>query len=315
MANKKKQKGPVVLEDIELRPQVIGYAYKKKSNLGRVIFIFIVFILAVFYINDISVFINNLLGKNTASTISGNSGGNKEPENPNEPNLPSEDDMVYNVFSNTLEITEGSLVLKNFNYGNSTLTFDATNNSQSTINLNGRKFFIEIYSEDKTLLNRYKIDINTIIGGDKKAFSLNVPMSFYYIILSEKTVNDYPEFTLADDDYGRGTLTCKKDDETLVYTFEKNELNSITDTISNSNINDQNYNANYQSVQNMVNTYRNVTGVTATFNGSSNGYTAVISLDLAKADLTKLNSPYYYAHKEEPRVVNFEMITYGFTCS
>ena len=44
----KKKKNIVVLEDTELKPQVIGYTYKKKSNLGRVIFIFIVFILAVY---------------------------------------------------------------------------------------------------------------------------------------------------------------------------------------------------------------------------------------------------------------------------
>ena len=44
MAKKEK----VVLENIELKPQVIGKTYRKKSNLGRVIVIFIIFILVVY---------------------------------------------------------------------------------------------------------------------------------------------------------------------------------------------------------------------------------------------------------------------------
>ena len=41
MARKKKNEH-VILENIELKPQVIGYTYQKKSNIGRVIFIFMV---------------------------------------------------------------------------------------------------------------------------------------------------------------------------------------------------------------------------------------------------------------------------------
>ncbi len=311
-----KKKETVVLEDIELKPQVIGTAYQKKSNLGRVIVIFAIFILAVFYINDISVFINDLLGKNTASTIAGGSSGNEqEPENPEEPTLPPEDEVVYNVFSNTLEIESNSLTLKNFNYANKTLTFEAVNDTEQTVNLTGRKFFLETYSEDKTLLDRFKIDIASVAKGSKEAYTLTVPSAFYYLIFTEKTVQDYPDFTLANDDYGRGSLTCKKDNETLTYSFENKELKTINHTISNSNVNDSGYNEDYQNKQNIVNNYKDVTGVTATFNGSNNGYTAVISIDLTKVDSTKLNNHYYYLLKEDPKVVDFEMTTYGFVCS
>ena len=311
-----KKKETVVLEDIELKPQVIGSSYQKKSNLGRVIVIFAIFILAVFYINDISVFLNNLLGKSTASTIAGGSSGNeKEPEKPEEPTLPSEDEVDYSAFSNTLEIKSDSLTLKNFNYVNKNLTFEAANDTEKTINLTGRKFFLETYSEDKTLLGRYKIDISTITSGSKEAYTIVVPSAFYYVVFTEKTIKDYPDFTLADDDYGRGTLTCKKDNEVLTYSFEKKELRTINHTISNSNISDSGYNEDYQNKQNLVNNYKDVTGVTATFNGSNNGYTAVISIDLTKVDSTKLDNRYYYPLKEEPKVVNFEMTTYGFICS
>ena len=79
----KKNKEIVVLENVELKPQVIGYTYKKKSNIGRVIFIFIAFALVVYYINDISVFINDLFGKETAASIDNLAGSTNKEENKN----------------------------------------------------------------------------------------------------------------------------------------------------------------------------------------------------------------------------------------
>ena len=70
MAKKTSEK--VVLENIELRPQVIGHTYQKKTNIGRVIILFAILILTVYFINDISVIVNNFLGKKTAGSISKN---------------------------------------------------------------------------------------------------------------------------------------------------------------------------------------------------------------------------------------------------
>ena len=55
-------------------------------------------------------------------------------------------------------------------------------------------------------------------------------------------------------------------------------------------------------------------GVSATFNGTLNGYTAIIALDLAKTDLSKINEKYYYGYKTLAKEVKFEMQTYGFEC-
>ena len=64
-----------------------------------------------------------------------------------------------------------------------------------------------------------------------------------------------------------------------------------------------------------MNNYKTMEGMTATFNGTQNGYSAVITIDLEKVDLSKVNNKYYYAKGEEAKVVDFEMITYGYTCS
>ena len=174
----KKNKERIILENIELKPQVIGYTYQKKSNIGRVIVIFIVFALAVFYINDISAFINDLLGKNTAPSIKENTEGNKN----NKPNNNEvQNEMIYNIFSNTLEFTENGLTLNNFNISNNILTFSVTNNSDNTIDLSNRKYFLEIYSENKTLLERYKLDLGNFVSKNKTNYSFDVKNNFLYI--------------------------------------------------------------------------------------------------------------------------------------
>ena len=110
MAKKKKN---VVLENVELRPQVIGYTYKKKSNFGRVIFILVVFILAVYYINDLSYYINTILNRKTAQTILDNQESSKDKNPKPETDEESEEENYYSI-NDTLSIKEGDLVLNNF---------------------------------------------------------------------------------------------------------------------------------------------------------------------------------------------------------
>ncbi len=307
----KKNKERIILEDVELKPQVIGYTYQKKSNLGRVIFIFIVFGLAIFFINDISVYINNLLGKNSASTIVDGTIPNKD-NNEND-NIPA-NEVVYNLFSNTLTITEGNIILNNFNFLNNTLTFDVNNNTNTNIDLSSKKYFLETYTENRTLLERHKLDIGSITSSGKISYEFALNYSFYYLVLEEKTIDDYPNITLIEDDTKASNLTCKKDNEEIVYTFRSSELYEIRHTISENDPTKEGYYLNYTTYQNKVSTYNNINGITATFNGNLNGYTAVFSLNLQNTDLSNVSEKYYYAFREVPKVVNFEMETYGFTC-
>lgn len=309
MARKNKER--VILEDIELKPQVIGYTYQKKSNILRVIIIFIAFGFAVYYINDISVFINDLLGKSTAPSISDNKTDNKKDNNKDE----NVNEIVYNIYSNELEIKENNLTLNNFNISNNILTFDITNNSNSTIDLSNKKYFIETYNIDKTLLERIKLDIKTITSGNKQSLELDINNSFYYIVLEEKQIDEYPVVNLEYDELGYANITCIKDYETIVYKFNNDELLEIKDTISESDTTKDNYYTRYSSYQNKATTYNNMTGITATFNASLNGYTAVFALDLEKVNLGSINELYYYAYKTLPKVVKFEMQTYGFNCN
>lgn len=304
-----KKKEKVELDNIELRPQVIGTVYQKKSNLGRVIFIFIAFILAVYYINDISLFINNLLGRQTAETIR-NPEDNKDKPNNNE----EAKEVVFNIFSETLSIEESGLVLNNFKKENDVLTFDANNNNSYTIDLSNRKYYLEIYSSEKTLLERFKLDFNSINVQSKISFSFTTKNDFYYIVVVEKTKNDYPEVSLPNNN-GVGLITCTKGFDTITYTFRNNELYEIVHTISDSNISDEDYYNRYTANQLKSVSYNNIEGITTTFNSTAYGYTLVIKIDLEKANLSTINEKYYYNLREVPKVVKFEMPTYGFVCN
>lgn len=313
MAKKNKIEG-VVLEDIELKPQVIGHTYQKKSNMGRVVFIFIVFLLVVFYINDISVFINDLIGKKSASSVedlAGNSNNNFNFDN----NKDNKDEVIYNVFSNDLTIKKDNFTLNNFNYINNILTFDIVNESSTKLNLKDKKYFIETYNENETLLERFKLDINTVNENSKLSFELQIKESFYSIVLEEKSISDYPVVNLEVNENNLGVLTCIKDIDNIVYTFKDNELLKIKHTISNSDINNQNYYTLYNNYQSKINTYNNITGMSATFNSTLNGFTAIIDIDTQKVDMSLVNEKYYYSYKEMAKVVKFEMQTYGFVCN
>lgn len=307
----KKNKERIVLENAELKPQVIGYTYQKKSNVGRVIFIFIAFALAVFYINDISAFINDLIGKSTAPSIKENIESNK-PNNSHQNEV--ENEVVYNVFSNTLEFNESGLTLNNFNISNNVLTFIVTNNCQTVVDLSARKYFVELYSENKTLLERHKLDLEKFDKGVKVNYSFDVNSDFYYLVVEEKKVEDYPNVNLLKNENGFEVITCRKGNDEIIYNFINEELIDIKHTISNSDILSDLYYTNYSIIQNKVTTYNNIEGISSTFNGTLNGYTAIIAINLAKTDLSKINEKYYYGYKTLAKEVNFEMQTYGFEC-
>lgn len=311
MAKKKKEK--VVLENVELKPQVLGYTFQKKNNVGRVIFIFIAFILVVYFIDDISLFFNNILGKETAPTIENNA-NNTNKNNQNETTKESE--MEYYSYSEDLKVNFNGSSIDNFKTGNNMLTFDVNNLSQKEIDMTNKKIFLETYDENKTLLERFKLDINKVANNSKITLALNITKEeFNYITITEKNVDDYPALTLNSNENGESTIVCTKDKETITYTFKDASLIKISHKIVDNDINNANYNTNMNNYQNKINSYKTIEGVDANFTSSLTGYTADINIDLAKTDLNKLNEKYYYAYHETAKVINYEIPTYGFTCN
>ncbi len=309
MAKRKKEK--IVLENIELKPQILGYTFKKKNNIIRVIIIFIAFILVVYYIDDISIFFNNLLGKETATTIKDNANKNNNANNDGENNKKVE----YYSYSEDLQIKFNNFTIDNFSLVNNVLTFDVNNLTSETIDVSDKKIYLETYDANKTIIERFKIDINSIAKNSKITLNLNVNSNFNYISILEKSIDEYPALTLEADANGENKIVCTKNKETFTYILKDASLITINHQIIDSDVNSSEYITSLSTYQNKVNSYKEIEGIDSSIASNLAGYTVNITLDLSKVDLSKINEKYYFAYHEDAKVINYEMPTYGFTCN
>ena len=307
----RKKKSITILENVELRPQVIGTTYQRKNNFGRVVIIFIIFVLFFYYIDEISLYVNNFLGINTAETIKQNIEDKKLIEGHNV----QKEETVYNVITSTLEITIDPIVLNSFSRSNNEITFNVNNNGNVTKNLGNKKYYLETYNEDKTLLERFKINLTSIYAGSSVPYKITTNSDFKYIVVSEKSVDDYPNVNLEKDENGVSVLTCTKGIDNIVYTFNNERLMTIKHTVTDSNVADVDYINRHNSYRGKVTSYNNMAGINATFNDTDNGYSVIIVLDLQNVNTGSISDNYYFAYNELAKTVMFEIQTYGFTCN
>lgn len=165
------RKNNVVLENVELKPQVIGNVAKKKSNIWRVLFIFVILVLTVYYINDISLYINNLLGKKSAVTI--------EEIQKEEKNKKTRDILLYKLEDDPV-LAVNNLSFNNFIKNGNNITFDIYNYTEDVYNFTDNYLYFETYNSDKELLESIKIDINSIGVKTKDNLKVSYQKDFTY---------------------------------------------------------------------------------------------------------------------------------------
>lgn len=309
-------KRKVELENIELKPQVIGYSYKKKSNFGRYVFILIIFLVVVYYINDVSIFINNLLGKNTASSITDLANKNNSNINPNEqkePNKPVKNEYYEVNDKTTIELD--TITLNTFSYSNQKLSFIALNNTTSSVNLSGKKYYLETYDESKNLLESIKVDFGTVASKANLSLTYDINKDFKYFTIKEKNASLYPSVELKYDEFNNANMICTKGTETITYTFKNDELEKINHKLTRNDINSTDYNSTLESTREKINNYSKQAGFKTSLSENQSGFEMNVDIDLQNANLNNTNEKYYYAYKEMPKVVKFEMETYGFKCN
>ena len=175
-----KKNEKVTLEDIELKPQVIGHIYQKKSNIGRVFLIFVVFVIVIYYINDISVFFNDLFGKKSASSIQSIASDEKKKR------IIDDNDEDYYELSENLVLVINDLTITNFVFDNNNLSFDIYNYSEKDIDLSGKKYFLETYDAKKELIDSKEIEFNNIAQKNISNINIELSNNFIYLRIIEK---------------------------------------------------------------------------------------------------------------------------------
>lgn len=305
-----KKQEKVVLENIELKPQTIGYVLKKKNNVGRVFIIFVAFLLAIIFLPEITVYLNNLTGKYTPSTIIDSKGDDKKHHGSKDTK-----EVVYATLNDGFLIDEDSYKVSNINLIVNKISFDITNKTDSIIDFTKDNYFLETYDDKKTLLERFKVDVPVIKAKGTTNLSVNVnSTNITYVVFSKKNIDDYPVVDIVKDQNGNGTIECSKDNQTIKYYFSNDLLYKLEDKFDYNNINDVGYNELLQKYQSRATSYDVLKGVKTSFNSSVNGFSTVVEVDLTSANLSELKEEHYYKNETMAKVVSFEMQTYGYTC-
>jgi len=232
--------------------------------------------------------------------------------------IPDANEITYYDYSSSLTaILEENITATDFKIDGTKLTFTINNNTNARYNFSNNHYYVELYTEDKTLLERVMIPKTTVGTKTSQEFTFNLDSNtiskFKKIVFVKKEETDYPNITLTANDSGKYLLTCSKDTEVLTYEFTNLKLISIIDelNIKSSTDNYETLKSNWESTCEEYQTYN---GVEADFMAVSTEFAVKIEIDSKTADIKKLNNSYYYDYETLAKVISFEMNAQGFTC-
>ncbi len=315
MAKKKDKKYKyVVLENKELQSQTIGVINNKKNPIA-IIIIFIVFIAVVFFLPEITEYIKTKTSKEPEIV-------DKTPIKSDE--IDKSDDIVEEpkriLFADTSVIENEQMIINNFVKKFDLIyeiNFDITNILTEGLDLNSYNYYIEFYNDTNTLLDRIKLeDIFIEISQTysyKKEISSELYFGIHSIEILEIDEDSYPNITLAKNDDGYEYLICTDGIEKNTYFFNETGLFLINKVANVENTID-NYENIYLEYSNMKNDYLNKKGYTYNFANLPKGFLLSISININDVE-ELINNNYIYTKGTNARIVNFEMISRGYTCS
>lgn len=314
---KRNKKLEIVLKDEELTPTTIGFLEdEKKSSLILVLF-FVIFVLFAVFLPDITNYVNKLLGKDQDIIVTPTK---EETEKPEE----EQNDIKMYDLSDTLEFTYNDIVFSSFKKYQMEesyyLAIKLTNNSKKTIDFSKDKYYIELYSQEKTLLGRYifsNIQLSTN-STNSQIISLTEDEynNFSKLVITLKTEKDYPEIVLTEDENKQPNLKCNRIGNTINYTFDKqNNLIRIKDTINYPNDNSDSYKQTLSLYQSQVANYNTKKGVSSSLVEISTGFTVTTDISISTANIKELANDNYYSNDTNPKVIKFEMESRGYSCN
>ena len=314
MAKKKKfsYKG-LVINPEELSITKIGEMPNESKSPIFLFFVFGIFIIFIFFLPDIEKYFRGedsaIIDNNTPS------------ENESSGDNTVSNDLVYYDLTPTLTVNlEEGIVANQFSVENNSLSFTVTNHLTSRYYFNKKNYFIELYDENRTLLQRIILTKDALGSNEAKLYTYELSKvdttQFKQIVFVEKNIEDYPNITLSLNEAKQGSLVCKKNDETITYTFNGEELSKISDVVSKTKLaTDLNYDSDAALWQTRAQMYNAIEGVTSSY-VPGNGYfmfNAVIDLENAKVN--SIGNENYYEYKTLAKVIDFEMKARGFECN
>lgn len=306
---KKKQ---IIISEEELTPTTLAMVQdKKKANIFGIIWIFIIFaifVAGVIYLPDITAYINNYLNPETTEP----SGGKSDTPKDNSDN--TDNKVVEYTIASDLEITEEKFKISNISIENNNIKFKITNLTSEVLELKKEHFFINLYNENKKLLQR--IYLQDVVSPNSETDGTYFLTDNGATILSLVNINesDYPVHIVEANEKGVATLTCIKENEKIEYVLENNKVN-VTNLIYEVSVLDANFNSILSNYQIMQSTYNSIEGVSSKMSVNNNILTfeTIINLKTVKNDA--LNLKVVYPNGTDAKVIYFENTASGYTCN
>lgn len=243
----------------------------------------------------------------------------EKPQENNQEEKPREEPKnSYYQYSDTLSIDlEEKIKINEFALVGNTLSFKVTNANETRFSFQKDNYFLELYSEEDTLLERIYLGDTTVSRETDMVlqFALNSNTALYMKKLSfaKKEITDYPNVTLEKNENEEEVLTCTKDRETLTYKFQKEKLFSISHVV--------NYSSTISNYESILNTWQtnskklnNMEGITSILVDAGTGFVVNTTIDTKTAKLNEVENTSYYPNETLAKVVSFEMEARGFSC-
>ncbi len=289
-------------------PIVVGNLRKQNRGTFGLIVFFVILILFAVFLPNITTFVSNYFNKENQNNFSPTTTNNKE-ENKEDPTLSNEEETYYEINENTNFIFE-NISFSTFALESDSLTFNVS--ASKTINLNSKDYYIEFYTNDKTFINRVKIDSIVSITDTETSVSEEVNSDILnnakYLKVVKVETNTIPEITLNDN-----KLICKLNNDEITYIFTKNKLTSISEKLNLTN-SDKNYSAKLEQYKNYLTTYANKNGVDINLLDTETSFSFTAKVDYSKYN-NKINIDNFYEKDTLAKEINYEMTNNNYTCS
>lgn len=306
MARKKR----IEIIDKELTPTVLYTKKDKKGGVLWVFLIFAVFIGLVIFLPDITEYVNSYLNPDVDTPITP-----IVDEDENDEDDEEDINIIKHTLSNDLIIEESGFSVSNFNIANNQLSFTITNTGTSILDFSQLNYFINLYNNANTLLQRIMVTNQIVVNGGTSTFTYDlVDANVSSIAFLEITPDEYPVHNLPTDANNNATLTCTKDYETVNYVLTNNKVTSIED-IFNVPATDPNYSTLYSNYQALAATYNTFGGINSSVTVLNNVMTFRTTLNLNTITNNPFDNIIYYEQGTDAKVIYFELEASGYTCN
>lgn len=305
----------VVIVDEELTPTVLAIkADKKKTSVFSIVWIviiFAVFIAGVYYLPELSQYVSNYLNPEIENPGTVN--------NPNGGNNGNDDDEGVEIVEYKLaeapEIKEELFTLSNFKIEDNQLSFLVTNTSGSALDLSKFNYFLNLYNDNKRLLQRIMVHDGVVAISGSITLTFDLQEEGITILTFVNISQDaYPVHVITADDSGNATLVCKKENETVNYLLTNNKVYAIQD-IFEVPADDPNYSVLYSTYQALSSTYNSVGGVTSSVSVEDNIMYFRTLYNLNTTAENAVNNKIFYVKDTDAKIMKFELEASGYSCN